>query len=53
MGTIIVMGAPCIEFFPKAGTLNYQCFVFFFLTHTFLRWTFMFHSSDEETKAIR
>lgn len=52
MGTIIVMGAPCIEFFPKAGTLNYQCF-FFFLTHTFLRWTFMFHSSDEETKAIR
>ena len=30
MGTIIVMGAPCIEFFPKAGTLNYQCFVFFF-----------------------
>lgn len=29
MGTIIVTGAPCIEFFPKAGTLNYVCFFFF------------------------
>lgn len=28
MGTIIVMGAPCIEFFPKAGPLNYVCFFF-------------------------
>ena len=51
MGTIIVMGAPCIEFFPKAGPVNYQ--VFFFLAHTFLRWTFTSHSSDEETKALR
>ena len=33
MGTIIVMGAPCIEFFPKAGTLNYQCFFFFFKSY--------------------
>lgn len=52
MGTIIVTGAPCIEFFPKAGTLNYVC-LFFFLTHTFLRWAFLSHISDEETKAIR
>lgn len=29
MGTIIVMGAPCIEFFPKAGPVNYQVFFFF------------------------
>lgn len=35
MGTIIVMGDPCIKFFPKAGTINYQ--FFFFLTHKFLR----------------
>lgn len=28
MRTVIIMGAPCIELFPRAGTLTYQ---FFFL----------------------
>lgn len=47
MGTIIVMGAPCIEFFQRQAT------IMFVFSSYILELDVHVHSSDEETKALR